>query len=72
MTGKNFRIIEGDDFYNKYEEWLDLYNNSKLTTKDIVKALGITAHKAKQYRQRAIEEDRLKVRGIRGIGRWRI
>lgn len=71
MTGKNFRIIEGEDFYNKYEEWLELYNNSKLTTRDIVKTLGITAHKAKQYRQRAIEEDCLKVRGIRGSGRWR-
>ena len=67
----NYNVIEGENYWNKYEDFLKLYNDSPLNTKEIREYLQITSNKYQQYREREIEESRLKKRGEHRNGRRR-
>ena len=49
-------------YADKYEEFIDLYNNSKLTTIDIYKKLGWNNAIFKKARDQALKEGRIKPR----------
>lgn len=67
----NFTISEGNDYYDKYEEFIDYYNNSNLTINEIRLKLDLNTYKLKKYREKAIIEKRLKNIGYRGSGHRR-
>lgn len=54
----NFNIVEGEeeDFWDKYLEFVEEYNNPDILAKSIPKKLGITQCKYRQYFARAVEE----------------
>lgn len=54
-----FRIIEGVDYYDKYEEFIEAYNNEEILVTDIKNYLGITSAKFQNYYQKAKAENRL-------------
>lgn len=57
----NFRIVEGENnsFWDKYEEFVKLWNDEKYTVKEIRKILGISLSKYYQYRDKGFSENRL-------------
>lgn len=59
-----FTITEGEDpnYYNKYQDFLELYNNTKTPTKEIHTILDISQNQYRNYRKRAIEENQLQNR----------
>lgn len=59
--GLNFRIVEGEnnDFWDKYEEFIKLWNDKKYTVKEIRKILGISLSKYYQYKDKGFSENRL-------------
>lgn len=63
----NFRIIENhEDYYAKYESFIEQYNNHDKTIDNIVKDLGISNKKYRNYRERALKENKIKPRRQRG------
>lgn len=54
-----FKIIEGVDYYDKYEEFIEAYNNEEILVRDIKNVLGITSAKFQNYYQKAKAENRL-------------
>lgn len=59
----NFRIVEGENssFWDKYEEFIQQWNDGKLTIKEIQENLGIPVSKYRQYRERGLNENRLDI-----------
>lgn len=59
----NFHIVEEDagDFWDKYEEFIQLWNDGKITVKEIRENLGIPISKYKQYREKGMDENRLDI-----------
>lgn len=59
----NFNIVEEDaeDFWDKYEEFIQHWNEGKLKVKEIQENLGIPVSKYRQYRERALNENRLDI-----------
>ena len=59
----NFNVVEGEkeDFWDKYEEFIQQWNNGKLTVKEIRENLGIPVSKYRQYREKALNENRLDI-----------
>lgn len=57
----NFRIVEGENssFWDKYEEFVKLWNDEKYSVKEIREILGITPSKYYQYRDKGFSENRL-------------
>ena len=57
----NFNIVEEDegDFWSEYEEFIKEWNEGKLLVKEIREKLGIPVSKYRQYRERALNENRL-------------
>ena len=62
--GIRFRIIENapPKYMEKYDEFIDLYNNSSLTIEDIRKRLDWTCSVYNQARKKALSENKLNVR----------
>lgn len=60
----NFRIIENapPKYTERYEEFIELYNESNLTMDEIRKKLDWTYSAYRQARKKAVEEKRLKER----------
>ena len=59
---KRFNLSEGGNYWNKYEEYVELYNARTLTLPEIRKKLDISKNKMKQYYDRGIQENQLKIR----------
>lgn len=72
MSKINFNIVEGSDeeYYSKYEEFIEYYNNTDLTVNEIRLKLDLNTYKLKKYREKALEENRLTKIGYRG-SKWR-
>lgn len=60
----NFRVVEGEpeDYWDKYEEFIRLYNDNRIPVRRIKEKLGLRETKYNQYRNRAIEENKLELR----------
>lgn len=60
----NFKIVEGTnrDYWDNYEEFIQLYNENKIPVKQIKETLQLTNSKYTQYKEKAIEENRLNKR----------
>ena len=56
----NFNIKDGENYWNKYDEFIELYNNSNLTILQIRETLKLTSNKYRQYRKKAIKENKIK------------
>lgn len=54
-----FKIIEGIDYYDKYEEFIEAYNNEEILVRDVKNNLGISSAKFQNYYQKAKAENRL-------------
>lgn len=50
--GINFNIVEGD--YGRYDDFVRLYNNKKISVEYIQRKIGTTCYN--KYRKRALEE----------------
>ncbi len=59
---KRFRIVNGEDYWCKYEEFIQLYNESDLTVKEIFNKLKMTNKRFNNYRKKGFKENRLKSR----------
>ena len=61
MTKVNFTISEHtpEEYWRDYEEFIRLYNSNELRIKDIKKQLNLSVGKYRDYREKAIEENRL-------------
>ena len=57
-----FRIVDGDDYWCKYEEFVRLYNEGDLTVNEIFNKLKMTNRRFDNYRKRGFSENRLKSR----------
>lgn len=59
----NFHVVEGEDenYWAKYEQFIKLWNNGRITVKKIKSKLDLSQSKYKQYRDRALEENRLDI-----------
>ena len=59
----HFNIVEGENssFWDKYEEFIQQWNEGKLLVKEIRENLGISISKYNQYRDKAISEGRLDI-----------
>lgn len=59
----NFNVVEGEkgDFWDKYEEFIQLWNEGKLMIKEIRETLDIPVSKYRQYREKALNENRLDI-----------
>lgn len=59
----NFNVVEGtnSDFWNQYEEFIQLWNEGKLKVREIQEHLGLPVSKYRQYRERALNENRLDI-----------
>ena len=57
----NFRIVEdkNNNFWDKYEEFIKLWNDEQYTVKEIREILGISTKKYYQYRDRGFSENLL-------------
>ena len=54
-----FNIINGENYWNKYEEYIQLYNNPNITVKEIFKKLKISNRRFNNYHKKAIKENRI-------------
>lgn len=61
MTKPNFRIVENSQphYLENYERFIELYNDSDLTIKQIEKELGWNWNAYRRAKKRAVEENRL-------------
>lgn len=59
----NFNVVEGanGDFWDKYEEFIKQWNEGKLKVREIQENLGLPVSKYRQYRDRALNENRLDI-----------
>ena len=58
----NFKIIENyEDYYKRYEEWCKGYNKGE-TIKNLNKRLELGSKKYRQYRTRALKENKIRDR----------
>ena len=55
----NFHLVQGDDFYSKFEDYVELYNANELTIVEIRHELGLNARKAVKYKKKAMQENRI-------------
>lgn len=57
----NFNIVEekNSDFWDKYEQFIQLWNDERYTVKEIREILGISLSKYYQYRDKGFNENRL-------------
>lgn len=64
MTKINFHIVEGEpeDFWDHYQKFITLYNENIMPVKRIKEKLRLSESKYNQYRNRAIEENKLEPR----------
>ena len=55
----NFNIVEekNNNFWDKYEEFVRLWNDEKYSVKEIRKILGISLSKYYQYRDKGFSEN---------------
>lgn len=58
-----FNLIEGDpeDYWEKYEQFIKLYNNNEIKVTEIKKQLNLTNGEYRRYRRHAIKENRLDI-----------
>ena len=56
----NFRIIEGD--YSKYDKFVEMYNNRKISTEYIKRKLGVAFYN--KYRGEALREGDIEPRPL--------
>ena len=64
MGQKRFRIVENaqPEYLEKYEEFVELYNDKNITVKDIRKELGFNMAQYNLARQKALSEGLIKNR----------
>lgn len=59
----NFNITDGNkDYYNKEPEFIRLYNNPKITTRNIKKQLNLTACQYRNLRKKCLQDNTIKLR----------
>ena len=58
-----FNLIEGDpeDYWEKYEQFIKLYNDNQIKVTEIKKRLNLTNGEYRRYRRHAIKENRLDI-----------
>ena len=58
----NFNIIEGEpeDYWDDYEEFIELYNANELRVTEIRDKLQLSQNKYRRYREHAFKENRLE------------
>ena len=65
---KRFRIVDGENYWSKYERFVELYNDHTLSVDEVHKKLEISKNKLNAYRKRGFDEDRLIKRDHRRKG----
>ena len=67
MGVKNFRIVENPlpHYYEKYDDFVELYNNPNITIVDIRNKLGWTVKTYTLAREKALSEGLIKERRVR-------
>lgn len=65
---KRFTISDGENYWNKYEKFVELYNDDTLTVNEVFEKLKISKNKLTAYRKRGFDEDRLIKRDHRRKG----
>lgn len=66
MTRPNFHILENaeESYASKYEEFIELYNNPEITTKEIEKKLGWNNKQYRKALRKAVNEGRVTPRKL--------
>ena len=52
----SFKVVKGEPFWDKFEQYVELYNEGSCTVRDIPKKLDISEYKHLRYRRRAVDE----------------
>ena len=57
--GLNFKIVDGDDYYDKYDEFIEYYNNEEYGITRIREELGLSSNKYRDYRRKGLRENKI-------------
>ena len=69
MVEKRFTIVDGENYWSKYERFVELYNDHTISVDEVYKKLEISKNKLDAYRKRGFDENRLIKRDHVGIKR---